>query len=134
MLQNFDDYLELLNLSHEIGWQQVCEQESAKYETAHTTLGALLGQQWKLPKSMIETIYYQQDCDGIYQSGELDDTGLMLLTILKLGRQAVAIKNDWVAMQQEWELVRDDAAEFLKVEDSVMDDLLNSIVDKVSGE
>ena len=61
LYQHFDDYSEVLSLAASQGWDACIEYEYEKYHTSHTTIGALLAQQWKLPKAMIDVIYYHID-------------------------------------------------------------------------
>ena len=65
MLQSFDDYHDLLKKGFTDVWEDISELERNKYHTTHTTLGALLAQQWQLPKAMIKVIYYFHDTEVI---------------------------------------------------------------------
>ena len=111
MFQHFDDYADFLAKAESEGWDEYLEEERDRYETGHSTIGAILGQQWKLPKVMIEVIYYLHDVDGIYTSGELNELALDLLSILKIARNVAHFVefNDY------------DTPEWLNVQDAMMD-------------
>lgn len=128
MLQSFDDYHELLLKGINEGWEDISGLEVEKYHTSHTTLGALLAQQWQLPKAMIDVIYYFHDTEGIFSSGELNRVGLYLLAILKLARSSVdgLLRGD--PNTQEWQLLQDDILEFLELDDIQLDEMRDNVV------
>jgi len=134
MLQSFDDYHQILVKGINQGWQDIPELEREQFKTTHTTLGALLGQQWKLPKAMIEVIYYCHDIEGIYDSDELSRVSLYLLAILKLARSAV----DGVIREEmntpEWLLIEEAIIEFLDIDPVQLNDMRDAIVDKLAEE
>lgn len=123
MLQAFDDYHDMLIKGITDGWEDIAELERLKYHTSHTTLGALLGQQWRLPKAMIEVIYYFHDVDGIFESGELSRVSLYLLAILKLARSSVDDLLRGEADTNEWLLVQEPLLEFLNIEENELEEM-----------
>lgn len=127
MLQTFDDYHDILVSGINDGWENINEVEREKYQTTHTTLGALLAQQWQLPKAMTEVIYYFHDTNGIYQSEELSKISLYLLAILKLARSSVEGILRGNANTQEWLLVQDPILEFLSLDEIQLEDLRENI-------
>jgi len=132
MLQSFDNYQEILTKGIEEGWQDIVELEREQFGTSHTTLGALLAQQWKLPKSMIEVIYYCHDIDGIFESDELNHIGLYLLSILKLARSAAdGVLND-NPNTPEWELVELPISELLDISLEHLIELREGVIKKLS--
>lgn len=128
MLQSFDDYHDLLLKGINDGWEDISELEIEKYHTSHTTLGALLAQQWQLPKALIDVIYYFHDTEGIFNSGELSRVGLYLLAVLKLARSSVdgILRGD--PNTQEWQLLQDDILEFLELDDIQLDEMRENVV------
>jgi len=129
MLQTFDDYHDVLSKGVNEGWEDIGELERDKYHTSHTTLGALLAQQWQLPKPMIEVIYYFHDVEGIFQSGELGRVSLYLLAILKLARSSVDGILRGNPDTNEWQLVQDPVLEFLEVDENQLDDMREKVAD-----
>ncbi|MCE2571329.1 HDOD domain-containing protein [Motilimonas eburnea] len=120
MMLGFEQYPDLYQQVDDLGWPELTEQEHKTFGTAHTTLGALLSQQWLLPKALVEIIYYQQDAAGFYQSKELPGVALDLLTILKIARH-VAMKS----CQSEWLTVQEPIAEYLGLDDIGLEELLD---------
>ncbi|NQZ81128.1 MAG: HDOD domain-containing protein [Colwellia sp.] len=134
MLQAFDDYCILLKKGITDGWEDIGELERSKYHTSHTTLGALLAQQWQLPKPMIEVIYYFHDTEGIFNSGELSRVSLYLLSILKLSRSSIdgILRGD--SNTQEWQLLQDSILEFLGLDEIQLDDMREKVLDAFNEE
>lgn len=131
MLQNFDSYDQVLALAQVQGWDyRVIDKEREGFNTAHTTIGALLGQQWKLPKDLVEVIYYQHDTSGIFSSSELSKVGLWMLAILKIARHVALDVVKGKSESAEWDLVRDQILEFFKWED----DELQYIIEQISND
>lgn len=134
MLQSFTDYHQLLIKGINEGWQDIPELERERFKTTHTTLGALLGQQWKLPKAMIKVIYYCHDIEGIFESDELSRVSLYLLAILKLARSAVDGVVREEANTQEWLIVEEAIIEFLDIDQVQLNDMRDGIVERLSLE
>ncbi len=128
MLQAFDNYHEVLKKGINEGWQDITELERNQFQTTHSTLGALLAQQWNLAKPMVEVIYYFHDTEGIFESGELNKISLYLLAILKLARSAVdgILRGD--ENTSEWLLVEDQILEFLSLEQMELDDMREKVI------
>jgi HD-like signal output (HDOD) protein len=134
MLQTFDDYHDLLIKGITDGWEDISELERLKYHTSHTTLGALLAQQWQLPKAMIDVIYYFHDTEGIFNSGELSRVGLYLLAILKLSRSSVdgILRGD--SNTKEWLLLEDHILEFLEIDEIQLEDMREKVINAFNEE
>ncbi|NOU49232.1 HDOD domain-containing protein [Pseudoalteromonas sp. JBTF-M23] len=125
--QHFDDYEKIISLADESGWDLAAVQEMAQYKTNHATIGSLLAAQWGLPKIMVYVIYYMHDVEGIFSSGELDSTGLGLLSILKVARHSAFLKANPDKEDPEWQAVQEDILDFLKIDESELSDLILSI-------
>lgn len=134
MLQTFDDYHDVLVKGINEGWQDINEIEVEKYHTSHTTLGALLAQQWQLPQVMIDVIYYFHDTQGIFVSGDLTKAGLYLLAILKLARSSVDGVLHGNADTEEWALVQKDIFELLNLDDEKLAKMRNLVEEKLLTE
>lgn len=122
MMLGFEQYPDLYQKVEELGWPEMTEQEHKAFGTAHTTIGALLSQQWLLPKALVEIIYYQQDAAGLYHSGELPAIALDLLTILKIARY-VTLKS----AESEWSAVQESIGEYLGLDDIALEELLDRV-------
>ncbi|WP_105168347.1 HDOD domain-containing protein [Pseudoalteromonas sp. T1lg23B] len=127
--QHFDNYDQILSLAEESGWDCAATEEMKLYKTNHTTIGSLLAAQWGLPKVMVYVIYYMHDVEGIFNSGELDQSGLDLLCILKIARHIVFLKNNSGEVDSEWQAVQEDIMDFLEMEYEEMSDLMLSEFD-----
>ena len=134
MLQSFDDYHDVLVQGINEGWQDICELERSKYHTSHSTLGALLAQQWQLAKPMIEVIYYFHDVDGIFESGELGRASLYLLAILKLARSSVEGVLNGNYDSEEWLLVQEPILELLDIDELKLDEMREQVAELLNAE
>lgn len=131
MFQHFDEYADFLALAEAEGWDKYIDEEATRFETTHSTIGAILGQQWKLPKVMIEVIYYLHDVDGIYSSGELNSMGLHLLSILKIARNAAHFNEFDEYDNQEWMNVRDPLQDYLNLSDEDLEDIREKTLEAI---
>ncbi|MCG7534878.1 HDOD domain-containing protein [Pseudoalteromonas sp. OOF1S-7] len=124
LCQHFDDYQSVLDKAQSDGWTEASQFEFAQYHTSHGTIGALLAQQWRLPKIVINVIYYQHDVDGILTSGELDSLGNDLLSILKIARHKTYLSTNPISEQNpEWQVIKDDVMDYLAMSDEELDEL-----------
>lgn len=134
MLQSFDDYQGVLTQGMDEGWHDISELEREKYQTSHSTLGAILAQQWQLPTAMVEVIYYFHDVDGIFESGELSKVSLFLLAILKLARSSVdGLLIDEVNTS-EWLKVQEPILELLHIDELRLDDMREKVSIKLAAD
>lgn len=133
MLQSFESYQTLLSKGVNEGWQDIVDLERDQYGTSHTTLGALLAQQWRLPKAMVEVIYYCHDIEGIFDSDELSKVSLYLLAILKLARSAADGILHEDANTQEWQMVEQAVNEFLDIDSTQMEELRETVIAQLSA-
>ncbi|AWB65340.1 histidine kinase [Saccharobesus litoralis] len=130
MVQNYPEYKEVLHQAEEEGWDyHILQLERDKFGTTHTTIGALLGQKWKLAKDLVEVIYYQHDTSGIFSSTELSKVGLWMLAILKIARHVVYMDR---ADTAEWDTVQDPILEFLDLEDADLEYIFDQVSKKLS--
>ncbi len=132
MLLQYDDYPEIMAVASEQGWPETVEQERTRYGTSHTTISAILGQKWKLPAVMIEVIYYQQDVEGMYTSGELSSTALDLLSVLKLARHGVQYDATGSPNDPEWAQVEDPIMERYNLSEVEIENLREQLLEKMS--
>ncbi|MBW8192599.1 HDOD domain-containing protein [Neiella marina] len=133
MMQVFDDYADVMALAKTQGWDAVVEQERAQYQTSYATIGALLGQTWKLPAQLVEVIYYQLDTEGLFGSDELSDSALNLLAVLKIARKVVADAGGAFAIEQEWTSAQDDVIAQLGLDEFSFDELLDNVQLDLAG-
>ncbi|WP_372765855.1 HDOD domain-containing protein [Pseudoalteromonas sp.] len=122
--QHFAEYSSIIELANQAGWDHAADEEVALFKTSHTTIGALLAQQWGLPKAMIYVIYYLHDTEGIFTSGELDQSGLDLMSILKLARHLQFIKSNPENTDNEWANIVDDVVDHLGCDEEELTELI----------
>ena len=130
MFQAFQGYNLCYEQLAESGVKALVEEERARFGTSHPTLGALIGQEWKLPKQLIQIIYYMQDSEGLFQSGELTDQELELLSILKIARRAVAEKLG-ENYEEEWLQVEEEIPQFLGIDETQLEELIVQLQEAV---
>jgi hypothetical protein len=78
---------------------------------------------------MVYVIYYMHDVEGIFNSGELEQSGLDLLCILKIVRHIVFLRKNSGEVDSEWQAVQEDIMDFLEMEYEEMSDLMLSEFD-----
>ncbi|MCK7460417.1 HDOD domain-containing protein [Idiomarina aminovorans] len=128
MLAEFDDYADLLNASASTPWPTIQTKEQELFNTTHTTIGALLAQQWKLPKIVVEVIYYLFEDSSIFAySSELDSLTLDLLGILKIARYAVDMRTRSLAGEEEWQQVQDGLLEHFQIDEFKVEEILQIV-------
>jgi len=132
MLLEFEEYTEMMAMAEADGWPAVVEEERSRFGTSHTTISAVLGQKWKLPAVMVETIYYQLDVEGLYTSGELSGTGLDLMSLLKFARHVIKYDATGSASDPEWEQVEDSVLERFDLSDVDIENMRDQLLDKLS--
>lgn len=132
MMLQYGDYDEVMSEARVNGWPETTEMERDRYGTSHTSISAILGQKWKLPAVMVEVIYYQFDVEGIFTSGELSDTGLDLLSIIKLARNAVEYERTGELSDSEWSQVEDAFLERYDLTEVDLDNLREQLLEKMA--
>lgn len=132
MLLEFDDYPEVMALAEGQGWPITSEEERSRYGTSYTTISAVLGQKWKLPAVMVETIYYQLDVEGLFTSGELSSTGLDLMSVLKLARHCVRYEKTGEVSEPEWDEVQDSILERFGLSDIDVENMREQLLEKMA--
>ncbi|WP_143871655.1 HDOD domain-containing protein [Catenovulum sediminis] len=130
---NYPSYYEVMHKAESLGWNDsILTEERDKFQTNHTTIGALLGQRWRLPKDLIEVIYYQHDSAGIFTTSELSKVGLWLLAVLKISRHIVLDIQRGNETSDEWEMVREQLLEFFDIEDVELNDIVENVISKIN--
>lgn len=128
MLDEFDGYTDLLDASASTPWPTLQMEEQKRFSTTHTTIGALLAQQWKLPKLVVEVIYYLFEDTSIFEpSAGLNPITCDLLGILKVARYAVDLRTRSLAGEQEWEAVQDGVLEHFQIDEFKIEEVLQII-------
>jgi len=133
MMLKYDDFDNILRLAAQSGWEEASEAERQQYGTSHTTISALLAQQWKLPAVMTEVIYYQLDTSGLFDSDELSDLGLDLMCILKLARYTAFLHSKPDTQSNEWLSVQDDVLTRLNMDEQDLENLCEQAVEELAA-
>ncbi|MEX1221465.1 MAG: HDOD domain-containing protein [Idiomarina sp.] len=132
MLAAFDDYDTIFERSQDESWDQLLKEERERYQTTHTTVGALLAQQWRLPKLLVEVIYYLHEEEGIFESDDLDSLGLDLLGVVKIGRYIADQQERQEAGRQEWLSVQDAVLNHFQLDDYQLEEMLSEINEELT--
>ncbi|RUO64919.1 HD-like signal output (HDOD) domain, no enzymatic activity [Pseudidiomarina planktonica] len=132
MLAAFDDYDTIFERSQDESWDQLLKEERERYQTTHTTVGALLAQQWRLPKLLVEVIYYLHEEEGIFESDDLDALGLDLLGVVKIGRYIADQQERQEAGRQEWLSVQDAVLNHFQLDDYQLEEMLSEINEELN--
>lgn len=128
MLQQFEDYSAFAKRAESESWYQLQEDELAEFDTSHTTLGAVLAQQWKLPNILVEAIYYLYDDSSIFRNDSpLHPVAVDLLAIAKLAQYAVDLRTRSLAGHAEWEVVEDSVMEHLALDEVEVESIVADV-------
>ncbi|AVJ56481.1 histidine kinase [Idiomarina sp. OT37-5b] len=130
MLEQFDDYADFVRRADSTSWYELQEQEQRQFDTSHTTIGALLAQQWKLPSLLVEAIYYLYDDSSVLSSdSELHPVAINLVSIAKLAKYAVDLRTRSLAGKAEWQQVEDVVMTRLKLDEVEVETLVAEVQD-----
>ena len=126
--EDFDDYGDFFTASQNGNWNDITNQEQDKYHTTHTTIGALMAQDWSLPETIVDAIYNVHYCDGIFASGELEEETLRLLAVLKLARHFARVFQNPNEADEEWQELEGQVCEFLDMEDGALTEMQEDVL------
>lgn len=128
MLEQFDQYSSFIRRADTTSWYDLQADEQQQFSTTHTTVGALLAQQWKLPNILVEAIYYLYDDSSVMQAdSELHPIAIDLMAITKLAKYAVDLRTRSVAGKSEWQQVEDVVLSHLAVDEVEVESLLEAV-------
>lgn len=134
MITQFPDYYEFFQGAEQEGWTLSINKEKEQYGTTHTTLGALMAQEWSLPDHIVNAIYNLHYADGIFESGDLDDASLDLLAILKCAREIARMHLKQTSGNAEWLQVDSQVLEHMDMDDGEFADLCDAVIDSLTQE
>lgn len=131
MITQFADYHAFFLTAEKEGWTLSIDKEKERYNTTHTTIGALMAQEWTLPDHLVNAIYNLHYADGIFSTDELDKSSLDLLAILKCGREFARnhLRNE--AGNAEWLQVEGQVMEHLGLDEDGLGDLRESVLESL---
>ncbi|MEM9101782.1 MAG: HDOD domain-containing protein [Pseudomonadota bacterium] len=115
MASKFPDYMDFFQMAHEEGWAFNIVKEKEKYQTTHTTIGALMAQSWTLPDELVNVIYNLHYADGIFLSDDLCESSKKQLAILKMAREIGRFYGGETESSAEWLEVEGQIIQFLEL-------------------
>ncbi|MDX1692633.1 MAG: HDOD domain-containing protein [Ketobacteraceae bacterium] len=128
LINHFDDYGDFFTSVAHGNWNQIINQEQDRYQTTHTTIGALMAQDWNLPETIVDAIFNVHYVDGIFTSGELNEETLKLLAVLKLSRHLAHLYQFPDSADEEWEDVGAQVMEYLDIDEGVLTDITSDVL------
>ncbi|MCG8669409.1 MAG: HDOD domain-containing protein [Pseudomonadales bacterium] len=128
LMSHFEDYAEFFTDANVCNWNQMINQEMDKFHTTHTTIGALMAQDWSLPESIVDSIYNVHYADGIFASGDLAEETLKLIALLKMARHFATLYQNPNAEDDEWSDLEGQVCEYLGVDDASIDELQEEVL------
>lgn len=132
MITQFDDYYDFFKFAEAEGWTLSINREKDKYQTTHTTIGALMAQEWSLPDHIVTAIYNLHYANGIFGSDDLDEASLTLLAILKMAREIARIHLRDAPGNEEWVQIESEVLEYLGLNDDSYDDLKEMVIEALN--
>lgn len=128
MLEQFTAYKDFVRRADSQSWYDLQLDEQQQFETTHTTIGALLAQQWKLPNLLVEAIYYLYDDSSVLSTdSELHPLAIDLLAMAKLAKYAVDLRTRSLAGKAEWQQVEDAVFEHFGIDEVEVETIVNEI-------
>lgn len=117
MMNTFPGYSDFYKNGEEEGWIMAIDQEKNRFNTTHTTIGALMALQWRLPSSLVNAIYYQHYVDGVFDDASMSQTTQSLLGILKMARSISHKFLNTGVGEEEWHHVENQVFKFFKIDE-----------------
>ncbi len=127
LMTHFPDYEAFFQQAQIEGWNHWIQQENDQFHTSHTTLGALMAQDWSLPEPIVEAIYNTHYAEGLLTERDSDSTTLTLLSVLKLARHIGHCYHSPEHQDSEWLAVEEPLTQFLEIDDTEA----NAIIEEV---
>ena len=124
LLDKFDNYSAIYQNHKTTGLLEVSIQEQKLFGTTHTTLSSFIARQWGINSAQYTAVYYIYDCEGIFDSSELNEESLTLLSVLKIARKCIFMRHN-IEHEAEWNNVKDSIEKFLQIDESDIDELID---------
>lgn len=128
LMNHFDDYDVFFTDANQSNWNHMIHQEMDKYHTTHTTIGALMAQDWSLPENIVDAIYNVHYAEGIFTSGDLPEETLKLIAILKIARHLAHAYQDSNSEDEEWDDLKTQILEYLDIDEPALADLQDDVL------
>ncbi len=132
MITKFKDYYDFFVHAEEEGWTISIDRERERFGTTHTTIGAVMAQEWSLPDPIVNAIYNLHYASGIFAAGELDETSLDLLAILKMGRDISRTYLKGADSNEEWLEIEGEILEYLNTDENEYQLLKENVLDALN--
>jgi HD-like signal output (HDOD) protein len=128
LINHFDDYGDFFSAQAHGNWNQTINQEQDRYQTTHTTIGALMAQDWNLPEPIVDAIFNVHYMDGIFTTGEMSEETLRLLAILKLSRHLAFQYQFPDRTDEEWADLASQVMEYLDIDEGLLTDMTSDVL------
>ena len=128
MMNTFSGYEDFYRSGEEEGWILTIDQEKTRYNTAHTTIGALLALQWRLPSAIVNAIYYLHYSDDVFDDAAMSQTTQALLGILKMARRISHKFLNTGLGEEEWHHVENQVFRCFKIDEDTWLSIRDNVI------
>ena len=115
MMVRFKEYAAFYHQAEKEGWTLSIDREKATFHTTHTSIGALMAQQWSLPESITNAIFNVHYADGVFDDLNMSETTQTLIGILKIARYLCHEHLKSGLGADEWQQVESQVFKFFKI-------------------
>lgn len=115
MIARFKNYTDFYHQSEKKGWTLSIDREKEAFHTTHSSIGALMAQEWCLPNSITNAIYNIHYADGIFDDSSMSETTQSLIGILKMARHLCHEYQEINCESDDWVQVESQVFGFLKI-------------------
>ncbi len=74
MMARFKSYVDFYHKAEKEGWTLSIDREKEAFRTTHSSIGALMAQEWSLPDSITNAIYNIHYADGVFDDLSMSET------------------------------------------------------------
>jgi HD-like signal output (HDOD) protein len=133
MMSKFPNYYTFYNAAEEEGWILSSEKEKINFGARHTTLGALMAQNWGLPDQIVEAVRHLHNAKELFSTGPFTSSSLGLLAILKCARELARNQVYNKFNNAEWELVKDSVLHYLDLDEKTFAQTSEELANLIKG-
>jgi len=134
MMSRFAEYTDFFTSAEQEGWTLSINREKEEFNTTHTSIGALMAQEWSLPECIVDAIYNLHYADGIFESDDMDETTLQLIAVLKMARDICHEYLQSNCGSDEWNQVEGQVLDYLGVDEDKWLDIREKVISGLDEE
>ena len=127
LMARFEQYTDFFHEAEKEGWTLCIDREKEAFHTTHTSIGALMAQEWSLPESIINAIYNLHYADGIFDASDIEENTLELIGTLKMAREICREYLQSTNGPEEWVQVESQILDFFGIDEDKWLDIKEAV-------